>query len=94
MALKTSITSISVGDDSIKILTHSQKIGIVVIMTNIENKKVQIGSANYHSGLTFMITAATMTPILYTMSPIIWITAALTFIFSFSSFSCTALEWQ
>jgi len=43
--------------------------GTVVNKTKQENKKVQIGSAIYHSGLTLIITAAEMTPMLYTISP-------------------------
>lgn len=54
------------GVASITILTQSKKIGIVVIRTRIEKRKVQIGSAFYHSGsgLNLRIKAAAMTPML------------------------------
>jgi len=65
------------------ILTQSQKIGTVVNITRTEKMYVQIGSAFYHSGpvLNFKIRDAAMTPILCTISPKIWIMAALIFIF-------------
>jgi hypothetical protein len=43
--------------------------GTVVIRTRMENKKVQIGSAIYQSGLILMMIAAEITPMLCTMSP-------------------------
>ena len=73
----------SSGVASMTILTQSQKIGIVVIITRTENMNVQIGSAFYHSGsgLNLRIKAADITPMLCTMSPRIWTMAALMFMF-------------
>jgi hypothetical protein len=45
------------------------KIGIVVIITRIENKNVQIGSAIYQSGLHLIMIEPQITPILCTISP-------------------------
>ena len=42
----------------------SMKIGIVVISTKMEKRKVQIGSAIVHVGCTYIMTAAAMTPTL------------------------------
>lgn len=61
---------------------HSPNTGTVVIRTSTENKKVQIGSAIYQSGLTLMMMAAAITPALCTISPRMWITAALILRFS------------
>ena len=61
--------SISFDVASMMIYTHSMKIGIVVIITRIEKKNVQIGSAIYHSGLHLIIIEATITPMLCTISP-------------------------
>ena len=83
MSLYNYSVSISLGVASIIILTQSLKIGTVVKRTSTEKMYVQIGSAFYHSGpvLNFRIREAEMTPILWTISPRIWINAALIFIF-------------
>ena len=61
----------SVGDSSMMILQQSLKMGTVVIRTRTEKRYVQMGSAIFQSGLITMMIAAAMTPMLYTMSPII-----------------------
>lgn len=67
------------------ICMQSLKIGTVVINTRTVKRKVQIGSAiEYFSGLITIRTPAVITPILYTMSPIMWTIAALIFIFCLS----------
>ena len=53
------------------ILQQSLKMGTVVIRTRTEKRYVQMGSAIFQSGLITMMIAAAMTPMLYTMSPII-----------------------
>jgi hypothetical protein len=63
-------------------------VGSVVNITITEKRKVQIGSAIFHSGLNKIIKAATITPKLVIISPNMWIIAALMFKFSDScSFS-------
>lgn len=54
----------------------------VVNMTMIEKMKVQIGSTIRHSGLKQTTREAMTIPTDWTMSPMIWIKAALTFTFS------------
>jgi len=50
-------------------LTHSMKIGTVVITTRIEKINVQIGSAIYQSGLHLIMMEPQITPILCAISP-------------------------
>lgn len=65
MSLYKALVSISVGVFSKIMLTHSLKIGIVVIKTKMVNKKVQIGSAiENFSGFILIIIPAVITPIL------------------------------
>ena len=51
MSLNKATVSKSDGADSIRILIQSQKIGMVVNITRMEKRNVQIGSAIFHSGL-------------------------------------------
>ena len=82
--LYSSCKSNSWGEFSLIIWRQSKKMGTVVSMTRNENKKVQIGSAIAHSGLILMMMAAEMTPMDWTISPRMWMTAALMFKFSCS----------
>ena len=64
----------------------SLKIGNVVRTTNIEQRKVVIGSAITKSLSIIIIIAAMTTPIDWIISPRIWIKAALTFKLALTAF--------
>lgn len=61
---------------------QSLVMGMVVKITNILKKTVQMGSTIVHPGLKKMTIAAKITPTDYTVSPTRWIMAALMFMFS------------
>lgn len=94
ISLNNSFVSISIGDVSKIIWTHSLKIGQVVKRTRTENANVQMGSTTNHVGWTNKTIEAQMTPRLWIISPMMWRMAALTFIwlfyFSFSFSSAAA----
>ena len=78
------------GVASISTVMQSRKMGTVVKMHRTAKIIVQIGSAMCASGYTKIMIEAITTPMLCTMSPMMWIIAARIFIFSWL---CPAWLW-